>query len=296
MPQQITLKEAVNLIPSWSSVFIGGFAHARACMAFSRELIRQEKHDLHFVSSGPTLHTDLLAGAKVISRMEIAYAGIETVGSAPNIRRRVEEGRLLIEDYTNLAMAMRLYGGALGVPFMPIKSILGSDLETKTTFRSAKEKLALVECPFTRELVCLVPSINPDFGVIQAQRVDTEGNVQIDDAPASDVDGLKASDVKIVLAEEIVSPAVIRRDPKKTAVPGLMVDYIVHAPWGAWPTAMYNCYDYDHEHIKYYANKCETEEGWEQYKREWVDIGEEALMEKIAQKMKTLKARKGLGY
>ena len=296
VPKQISLKEAAKLIPSWSSVFIGGFAHIRAGMSFSRELIRQGTHDLHFVSSGPTVHTDLLAGGNVVSRMEVAYGGIETIGPGPNIRRRVEQGDLLIEDYTNLSMTMRLYGGAIGVPFMPVKSILGSDIETKTTFRRKAEKLALVECPFTGELVCLVPSINPDFGVIQVQRVDTEGNVQIDDALTSDVDGLKASDVKIVLAEEIVSPTVTRRDPKKTAVPGLMVDYIVHAPWGAWPTAMYNFYDYDQEHIEYYADLCKTEEGWDEYKKEWVDIGEEALMKKIADRREKLKARKGLGY
>lgn len=296
MPKQISLKEAADLIPNWSSVFIGGFAHIRACMAFSRELIRQEKHDLHFVSSGPTVHTDLLAGGGVVNKMEVAYGGIETIGPGPNIRRRVEERDLQIEDYTNFSMTMRLYGGALGVPFMPVKSMLGSDLERKTTFRKNGEKLALAECPFTGELVCLVPSINPDYGVIQVQRVDTEGNVQIDDALTSDVDGLKASDVKIVLAEEIVSPAVTRRDPKKTAVPGLLIDYIVLAPWGAWPTAMYNYYDYDQEHIEYYAEKCKTEEGWEEYKREWVDIGEEALMKKISGRLQKLKARKGLGY
>ena len=296
MPKKITLQEAAKLIPSWSSVFIGGFAHIRACMAFSRELIRQGRHDLHLVSSGPTVHTDLLAGGKVLKKMEVAYGGIETIGPGPNIRRRVEEGFLQIEDYTNFSMTMRLYGGAMGVPFMPVKSILGSDIETKTTFKSKSEKLALAECPFTGELVCLVPSINPDFGVIQVQRVDTEGNVQIDDALTSDVDGLKASDVKIVLAEEIVSPSVIRRDPKRTAVPGIIVDYIVHAPWGAWPTAMYNFYDYDQEHIEYYAKLCKTEEGWEKYKKQWVMIGEEALMKKLGKRLGELKARKGLGY
>jgi glutaconate CoA-transferase subunit A len=126
-----------------------------------------------------------------------------------------------------------------------------------------------------------VPSINPDFGVIQVQRVDTEGNVQIDDVEASDVDGLKSSDVKIVLAEEIVSPKVTRSDPKRTCVPGLMVDYIVHAPYGAWPTAMYNFYDYDQNHIEYYADLCKTEEGFRKYLKEWVLPKEEEILKKI---------------
>jgi glutaconate CoA-transferase subunit A len=227
------------------------------------------------------VHSDLLAGAKVIKKMEAAYGGIEMIGTGPNIRRRVEEGFLQFEDYSNFSMTMRFYGGAMGVPFMPVKSILGSDIELKSTFRKKKDKLEVVECPFTGEYVCLVPSINPDFGVIQVQRVDTEGNVQIDDVEASDVDGLKSSDVKIVLAEEIVSPKVTRSDPKRTCVPGLMVDYIVHAPYGAWPTAMYNFYDYDQNHIEYYADLCKTEEGFRKYLKEWVLPKEEEILKKI---------------
>lgn len=294
MAQQITLQEAAKLVPNWSTVFIGGFAHIRACMAFSRELIRQKKHDLYFYSSGPTLHVDLLAAGKVIKRMELAYSGIETIGPAPNVRRRIEEKFLKVEDYSNLSMTMRLYGGALGVPFMPVKSMLGSDLELKSSFKKPEEKLAVVDCPFSGEVTALVPSINPDFGIIQVQRVDEEGNVQIDDVETSDVDGLKASDVKIVLAEEIVPSSVIRKDPKRTAIPGLMVDFIVKVPWGAWPTGMYGYYDYDQEHIEMYAEQCRTEEGWEAYKKEWVLPNEEQIMKKVNKKK--LKARKTLGY
>jgi len=296
MPKQISLKEAADLIPNWSMVFIGGFAHIRACMAFSRELIRQEKHDLHFISSGPTVHVDLLAAGKVIKRMEVGYSGIETIGPAPNVRRRIEEGFLKVEDYTNFSMTMRLYGGAMGVPFMPVKCLIGSDIAEKSTFKSIKEKISMVECPFTGEIVALVPSVNPDFGVIQAQRVDEEGNVQIDDVLTSDVDGLKASDVKIVLAEEIVPSSRIRKDPVRTSVPGLMVDYIVEVPHGAWPTGMYNYYDYDQEHIEYYAKACKTEEGWKKYKKEWILSSEEKLMKKVEGRLKELKAKKGLGY
>lgn len=297
MPQRISLQRAAKMVPDNSMVFIGGFAHIRACMALSRELIRQRKQALHLVSSGPTVHTDLLAGARVLKKMEVAYGGIETIGPGPNIRRRVEEGFLKIEDYTNFSMTMRLYGGALGVPFMPVKSILGSDIEKKSSFLDVDQKLAVVECPFTNELVCLVPSVNPDFGIIQVQRVDTDGNVQIDDVAASDVDGLKASDVKIILAEEIVPTSIIRADPKRTAIPGIMVDYIAEVPWGAWPTAMFNYYDYDQEHIELYAQTCKTEEGFEQYLKEWVLISDDALMKKIGEKkFKSLKARKGRGY
>ena len=297
MPEQITLKKAVEMIPNKSSLFIGGFAHVRACMAFSREMIRQKKHDMYFVSSGPTLHLDLLAGGRVIKFMEVGYSGIETIGPAPNVRRRIEQGYLKVEDYTNFSMTMRLYGGAMGVPFMPVRSMLGSDLEYKSNFKDLKDKLKVVECPFTGQAVCLVPSLNPDFGIIQAQRVDEEGNVQIDDVVTSDVDGLKAADIKIVLAEEIVPTAQVRKDPKRTEVPGIMVDYIVHAPWGAWPTGMYNFYDYDQEHIEAYAEMCKTEAGWLAYLMEWVVPGEEEIMAKIGEKkLGRLRAKKSLGY
>jgi glutaconate CoA-transferase subunit A len=139
--------------------------------------------------------------------------------------------------------------------------------------------------------------MNPDFGVIQVQRCDEEGNVQIDDVVTSDVDGFKASDIKVVLAEEIVSSKKIRKDPKRTAIPGLMVDYIVEVPWGAWPTAMFNYYDYDQEHIEYYVDACKTEEGWEKYKEDWILPSEEEILEKIGKKkLNKLKADKELGY
>ena len=208
MPQKITLHEAVEMVPNWSTIFVGGFAHIRAGRAFSREMIRQEKHDLHFVSTGPTVHVDLLAAGKVIKRMDVGYAGIETIGPTPNLRRRIESRFLKVEDYSNFTMAMRLYGGALGVPFMPVRSLMGSDIEKKSTFRDIREKQSIMECPFTGEIVCLVPSINPDFGVIQVQRCDEEGNVQIDDVVTSDVDGFKASDIKVGRA--VLMPGTLR--------------------------------------------------------------------------------------
>jgi acyl CoA:acetate/3-ketoacid CoA transferase alpha subunit len=230
MAKQISLPEAVKIVSNWSMVFIGGFGGAQGCLAFSRELVRQKKHDLHLITSGPTDFADLLAGANVINKMETSSAGNGTRGYGANIQRKFSEKTLQIEDYTNLSMTMRLYGGAMGVPFMPVKSILGSDIEKKSSFRKTGEKISVVFCPFTDERVCLVPSINPDFGIIHVKRADTEGNVLADDVAASDADGLKASDVKIVLADEIVSAKQAGKSQKRVAVPGLMVDYIVRVP------------------------------------------------------------------
>jgi glutaconate CoA-transferase, subunit A len=287
MPKQISLHEAVRMIPNFSSVFMGGFGYTRECMSFSRELIRQKKHGMHLICAGAALYCDFLAGGGVADKIEGALTGIEPLNAGSNIRRRLDDRDLKIEDYSNLSMAMRLYGGALGVPFMPVKSVMSSDIELKSTFKKKGSKLSVVECPFSGEYVTLLPAINPDFGIIQVQRVDTEGNAQIDDTETTDVDGLKASDVKIVLAEEIVSPKTAGFNPKLTAVPGLMVDYIVHAPMGAWPTSMFNYYNMNRGHIDYYVRECKTEEGFKKYLKDWVLPDEETIFKKINANKKT---------
>ncbi|MEM3789449.1 MAG: CoA-transferase, partial [Candidatus Bathyarchaeia archaeon] len=176
--KRITLKEAAKLIPDGAHLFWGGFGFQRPPMAFAHELVRQKKRNLTIYTCGSEMDIDILCGAYVVSRFELAFFAIEGIGLAPNIQRRVREGAVQIEDYTNLAMALRFLGGALGVPFMPLKSMLGTDLLTKTRFRPKKAKV--ITCPFTGEKVVLVPSVRPDFSIVHVSRVDREGNAQID--------------------------------------------------------------------------------------------------------------------
>ena len=291
--KRITLKEAVKLVPDGAHLFWGGFGFQRPPMAFAHELIRQKKSNLTIYTCGSEMDLDILVGAKVVSHLEMAFYAIEGIGLAPNVQRRIREGTVQIEDYSNLAMALRFLGGALGVPFMPLKSMLGTDMLAKKRFR--EKKAEVVTCPFTGERVVLVPSVRPDFSIVHASRVDKEGNAQIDGIKGEDVEGARAGKKVIVLAEEIVDTEFIRSQPDQTVIPNIYVTHVVECPWGSFPMMVYNYYDYDMEHVRMYYDQCKTEEGWQKYCEEYITsinshieflqkIGIERLMKHKAKK------------
>jgi glutaconate CoA-transferase subunit A len=291
--KRISLKEAVSLVSDASHLFWGGFGFQRPPMAFAHELVRQKKKGLTIYTCGSEMDIDILSGAKVVSRYELAFYAIEGIGLVPNIQRRIREGSIEIEDYSNLAMVMRFLGGALGVPFMPLKSMLGTDMLAKKRFR--EKKAEIMECPFTGEKVVLVPSVRPDFSIVHAQRVDKEGNVQIEGIKGEDVEGARAGKKVIVLAEEIVDTEFIRAQPDQTIIPNIYVTHVVECPWGSFPMMVYNYYDYDIEHVRMYYDQCKTEEGWQKYCEDYITsvnshaeylqkIGMERLMKHKARK------------
>jgi len=295
--KQISLQEAVRLVPDGAHLFWGGFGFQRPPMAFAHELVRQGKRDLTIYTCGSEIDIDILSGAKVVSRFELAFFAIEGIGLAPNIQRRLREGTIEIEDYTNLAMALRFLGGALGVPFMPLRSMLGTDLLAKTRFKPKKAEV--INCPFTGDRIVLVPSVRPDFSIVHASRVDREGNVQIDGIKGEDVEGARAGKKLIVLAEEIVDTEFIRSQPDQTVIPNIYVTHVVECPWGAYPMMVYNYYDYDMEHIRMYYAKCKTEEGWQKYCEEYITglkDHTEFLKKTGLEKLMKLKAKKPFAY
>jgi glutaconate CoA-transferase subunit A len=293
----ITLEEAVKLVPDGAHLFWGGFGFQRPPMAFAHEMIRQKKKGLTIYTCGSELDIDTLSAARVVSRYELAFYSIEGIGLAPNIQRRVKDGSIEIEDYSNLAMVMRLLGGALGVPFMPVKSMLATDMLAKRRFR--EKKAEVVDCPFTGEKVVLLPSIRPDFSIVHASRVDREGNVQIDGIKGEDVEGARAGKKVIVLAEEIVDTEFIRAQPDQTVIPNIYVTHVVERPWGSYPMMVYNYYDFDREHVRMYYDQCKTEEGWEKYCKDFITGVEnhDEFLQKIGlQRLMKLKAKKPFPY
>ena len=295
--KRITIKEAVKLVPDGAHLFWGGFGFQRPPMAFAHELVRQKKRNLTIYTCGSEMDLDILVGARVVSHLEVAFYAIEGIGLVPNIQRRIREGAIEIEDYSNLAMALRFLGGALDVPFMPLKSMLGSDMLTKKRFRPKKAEV--VECPFTGEKVVLVPSVRPDFSIVHASRVDREGNVQIDGIKGEDVEGGRAGKKVIVLAEEIVDTEFIRAQPDQTVIPNIYVTHVVECPWGSYPMMVYNYYDYDMEHVRTYYEQCKTEEGWQKYCEEYITSVNSHMefLQKIGiEKLMKLRAKKPLPY
>jgi glutaconate CoA-transferase subunit A len=295
--KRLDLKDAVKLVPDGSHLFWGGFGFQRPPMAFAHELVRQKKRNLTIYTCGSEMDLDIMVGARVVSHLEVAFYAIEGIGLVPNIQRRIREGAVKIEDYSNLAMALRFLGGALGIPFMPLKSMLGTDMLSKKRFR--EKKAQVIECPFTGEKVVLVPSVRPDFSIVHASRVDKEGNAQIDGIKGEDIEGARAGKKVIVMAEEIVDTEFVRSQPDQTVIPNIYVTHVVECPWGSFPMMVYNYYDYDMQHVRTYYEQCKTEEGWQKYCEEYITgVNSHAeFLQKIGiERLMKHKAKKPLPY
>jgi len=262
--KRITLAEAAKMVNDGDGLFWGGFGYQRAPIAFAHELVRQKKRNLTVYTCGSEVDLEIMAGSGVATRYEIAFSAIEALGLSYNIRRRVSEGKLEVEDYTNLAMAMRFLGGALNVPFMPLRSMMGTDMERLRRYRG-DDKLKVIDCPFTGDKICLVPSLQPDYSIVHVQRVDKLGNAQIDGIVGEDIEGSRCGKKLIVLAEELIDTEEIKTRPDQTKIPAMYVDHVVVIPYVAHPMMCHDYYDYDLEHLMMFHKKTRTEEGWQEY-------------------------------
>lgn len=277
----ITLQKAVSLLPDSSMVFLGGSGLHRNPMAFCRELIRQKKRDLHLIGVIGGLAADMLAGGEVLGRAELAEVSIDDTMDALYFRQGVFDRTIATEFYSALAMSLRLYGGRVGVPFLPLRSMLGTDLIV-AGMRGDGGKSSLVSCPFSAEPVRLVPSVNPDFSIIHALRADEEGNFELSGPVENDRDGFEAGDVKIITAEEVVknlSDSTIKR--VESHRPGwVRADYVIKAKYGGWPTSVDKAYDSNIENIDEWRDL-----SFKKYFSAWIKPPETQLAQKIGRKI-----------
>ncbi len=291
----ISLQEAAALIEDGSSIVCPSFGYEKVAFAVIRELIRQKKKNLYLYGSGMNVDADMLIGADCISHAEIGHIGFENIGLAPCFRRAAESGQIKVDDYSNFIMTMRFFAGGLGVPFMPMRSGLGSDV---LTYGNSEHILEMVS-PFTQEKILAVRAVHPDFAILHVQRVDTEGNVSIDGPRFDNVEKAKSAKCVIVTCEEIVKPEYVQSHPDKTILPGFLVDYVSVVPYGAHPYACYGYYDYDWEHIEQYAQQARTVEGFQEYLDAYIysTNDETGYQEKIGlKKLLALRCNASLGY
>ena len=249
----MTAAEAVReLVPDGATLGIGGQTLGRVTMALAHEIIRQGVKDLVLVGCSMSMSMDMLVGAGLVRRTECGTGNLERIGTTMRWRRAIEEGRLEVEDYSHLAMASRFLAGSLGLPFMPSKSMLGTDIVNKKD-SNGRKALEVVDNPWQPgDPVILVPAVNPDVSIIHAQKADAMGNVVIEGFTTHEVEMAKASDAVIVSCEELVDADVIRRDPDRTSIPYIYVDAVVVQPWGAYPTSTHRHYVQDEEHLAGY--------------------------------------------
>ncbi|HSB72933.1 MAG TPA: CoA-transferase [Candidatus Methylomirabilis sp.] len=248
----VSLAEAVAGAPDGANMTFGGFAAYFTPLAFVREMIRQGKARIEMTSVAECWVADYLAGAGALTRARFSNFMFEGLGRCKNFCRGVERGEILVEDYSHFAITSRLVAAGLGIPFLPIKAMAGTDLMGKQGFEA--EKARPFACPFTGEPVLLVPAVRPDVAVIHASRADREGNTQLFGYTSVVEEQARAAERVIVTVEEIVDDSVIRAQPELTILPGFLVDVVVEVPFGAHPTGMYRYYDPDFAFLRdYYA-------------------------------------------
>jgi glutaconate CoA-transferase subunit A len=235
-----TTAEAVRrLVPNDAVIGVGGTNHARTPMALLIEVLRQGRTGMTMTRPLSCFEAELMLATGMADRVMTSWVGIgHGWGLAPVLRHLVENGLATFEEWSHLGIGLRYKAGAMGVPYLPTVSMLGSDIDRQLN-------LAKVTCPYSGQLLNAVPSLNPDVALVHVQRADKLGNAQIDGYQLMDADLVLAARRVIVTAEEIVNTEVFRRDPARTVIPGFAVDAVVHQPMGAYPHECYGYYEAD---------------------------------------------------
>jgi glutaconate CoA-transferase, subunit A len=277
-PKTASMRDAIaELVGDGDTVAIEGFTHL-ICFAAGHEIIRQRKRDLTLCRLTPDVIYDQMIGAGVAKKLVFSWLGNPGVGSLHAIRRRVEKAEpapLEVEEYSHYGMVCRYVAGASGLPFMPLRSYFESDLP------KANPNIVPVESPYGDETVYAVPPLKPDVTVVHVQRADVHGNAQIWGFLGCQKEAAFAAERVIVVCEELVDEGVIRADPNRTAIPGLIVDAVVVEPRGCHPSFVQGYYDRDNRFYVDWDPISRDQTSLEAWLDEWV-FGCESHAEYVA--------------
>jgi acyl CoA:acetate/3-ketoacid CoA transferase alpha subunit len=269
MTKLTTLTEAVASIPSGAHLALSGFAITRCTMAFAREVIRQGIKDLTISQCVGAMDADMLVGAGAVNRLIYGGGSLDRFGRLNCVNRGIEDGTLAVEEYSSLSVAFRYLAGALGIPFMPIRSLRGSDLMVHLKEKSGSN-LSNITDPFTGEDWPVLKPLLPDVAIVQVQAADEEGNAWIMGPRWDNSEQVRSSQRTIVITERLVTDETIRQNPERTVIPGLFVSHVVELPFAAHPTSVYQAYDYDSEQIQAYVEATRTPEAFRAYLDQYV--------------------------
>lgn len=251
--KRASLPAAAAFVPDGAHVAIGGCLYSRTPTLLLRELLRRRPRDLVLSRNLMCYEAEMFFAAEASRGIVTSWVGIGLPwGLSRIVREFVEGGRARFEEWSHLAIGLRYHAAAMGVPFLPTLSMLGSDLLRSTGAKTMR-------CPFTGEQLCLVPALFPDAALVHVHRADRFGNAQIEGYPHMDADIAAAAQTVILSAEEIVDTEQIRRTADRTVIPFFAVDAVVEAPLGAYPHECYGLYEADLEHIDTYARQVGAE-------------------------------------
>ncbi|HEY6072112.1 MAG TPA: CoA-transferase, partial [Anaerolineales bacterium] len=241
MKKLLPLNEAISaFVKDGDTVYAAGFTHLIP-FAAGHEIIRQKRRDLVLARATPDLIYDQMAAAGCARKVIFSYMGNPGVGSLRIVRSAIEKGELEWEEYSHFGMITRLQAGASGLPFLPMNQTAAADLER------ANPQIKRIHDPYGGKDVIVVPALNPDVAIVHVQRADAQGNAHLWGIIGEQKEAAFAARRVILTAEEIVDEAVIRSDPNRTMIPGIIVDAVCHVPYACHPSYAQGYYDRDNQ-------------------------------------------------
>ena len=242
-----SLEEAASRVKDGDQIGVGGCLFSRTPLALMREILRQRRRGLTLARNLTCHEGELFMAAGSVSRVMTAWMSIGLPwGVSKILRHYVETGAVALEEWSHLALGLRFRAGAMGVPFLPALTMLGSDLVPVGGMKTVQD-------PFTGQTLGAVPALFPDVALLHVHRADRFGNCQIDGYPHMDADIARAAATVIVTTEEIVPEEQIRRHPDRTILPGFLVDALALVPFGSFPHECYGLYEADYDHFESYT-------------------------------------------
>jgi glutaconate CoA-transferase, subunit A len=264
MSKLLSLSEAIAMyVKDGDIVYAAGFTHLIP-FAAGHEIIRQGKKDLTLARATPDLIYDQMVAAGCARKVIFSYMGNPGVGSLRIVRSAIEQGKLEWEEYSHFGMITRLQAGASGLPFLPMNQTGASDLE------KANPNIKRLPDPYGGKDVIVVPALNPDVAIVHVQRADENGNSHLWGIIGEQKEAAFAARKVILTAEEIVDESIIRSDPNRTMIPGIVVSAVCHVPFACHPSYAQGYYDRDNEFYLAWDKVSESPEATKQYLDEWV--------------------------
>jgi len=266
MSKLVSMRDAISeFVPDGSSVALGLQMEQMIPFAAAHEIIRQKKRGLALIGPISDILFDQLIAAGCAEQVIAAWVGNVMMGSAYNFRRAVEQDGLKIFNMTNFTVALALQAGAMGVPFLPTRTALGSDVPKGNHF------FYQMFSPFApKEPLWAIRALNPDVTIVHMQRADRDGNAHCWGNFGVMLEGVRAAKRVIVVVEEIVEPEVIGSDPNRTVIPGFMVSAVVHCPYGAHPSPVQGYHNRDNAFFRHYHQQTKTKSDSDSWLERWV--------------------------
>lgn len=263
----IGLKEAVKEIPDGAEIALGGFAITRNPIAFINEMIRQGKKDLVIYEIIGAMDSDMLVGAGAVKMLSYGGGSLDRFGRIGRINEAIERDLVDVREYSGLSITFRFLAGSLGIPYIPTRTLLGTDIMENLLKKD--DSIMIHDSPITGEKEVLIKALQPEHAVLHAPYADEKGNILMD-GPVWDKEiGLSAKKLYVTV-DKLVSNEYVKRNPEKVVIPSIYTHAVIEVPYGAYPTSVYRMYDYDGEMLSRYACINRTQEEFDIFLKEYV--------------------------